>query len=786
MSVGSGRGITEISGKPSTEGNLGENQPGSPTVIHLKILIPKNPFFKKDSVTFRVAVPAKLHRFVSSSFRKIQTITEKPSFRKISIALIVIFLLLAAAKETAEWYFVRRVLDLRGVKELTRGFINEELDRAVTLGVVEYEFPNHVFIEDLKISSDEDFASQRMIFKANKIELLLRGLWKGQPSVKAIRVRNAQLSIDLEDKISGEILSYIHKINIPEIRLEDTTVTVYKGGKVLLENVKGIDFNIRKEDTKINVQISDSLFPIPGFRYVNGKFSTDIGSKNMNLEILFKNAKAESSGGLYSEFSQFYPKKGKISGRAILESDGTNLKVQGKTEFSNVNGIVLQELPLQSEVWEWKDIDLEHEWTRDQKGDVFTEEHKVFSGEDKLTLLKSKNEKGLKTWDLSLTVQDLDDIRNFLPVSSDLETLGGSLDLHWKGAETGSYGDWMKSEAKFSLQDFRWKDPYLDLEIKDADLGWNPAGVLEAKLKGKQFGLPWSANLKGKTGYRKGVKGDGTAYFPLQGEYNLELETDSLVLSNFFPLYSSIRQWVREDIHTRMEKLIPEINFTRTPIYKYFLENPTGTLKLTAKEVKWDLGLPTMGKLDVGLKFAPSQSRLDANIAGTGTAKLNSYFTYGTDNPYFGIDFETINLAWGVPSFSFCGGDLIPESLDSDGNIRFNGNNFLDIHDRMYITIDKVKLSNTVWKGKGEFPVPVPPKFEMGFDYWNPGSPPKRNVYWKGGNVSATANSYIDSDSVKYFVTGNTYSLSSESNSAVPISAFAFKIKENSAGCVKE
>ncbi|TGL64337.1 AsmA domain protein [Leptospira sarikeiensis] len=702
------------------------------------------------------------------------------------MSLIIVFILLAAAKETAEWYFVRRVLDLRGVKELTRGFINEELDRAVTLGVVEYEFPNHVFIEDLKISNDEDFASQRMIFKANKIELLLRGLWKGQPSVRAIRVRNAQLSIDLEDKISSEILSYIHKINIPEIRLEDTNVTVYKGGKILLENVKGIDLTIRKEESKINVQISDSLFPIPGFRYMKGMFTTDIGSKNMRLDILFKNIKAGSSGGLYSEFTQFYPKSGKISGQAVLESDGINLKIQGKTEFSNIDGIVLQELPLQTDIWEWKDVNLDHEWSRSQQGNSYTEEHKVFSGEDRLTLSKSKNEKGLKSWDLSLTVQDLDDVRNFLPVSSDLEVFGGGLDLHWKGNETGSYGDWMKSEAKLSLQNFKWKDPHLDLEIKNADLGWNTSGVLDAKFSGKQFGLPWFASLKGKTGYRKGVKGDGTAYFPLQGEYNLELETESIVLSNFLPLYRTVRQWIREDIHTRMEKLIPEINFTRTPIYKYFLEFPSGTIKLISKEVKWDSGLPSMGKLDTSLKFTASQSRLDASLNGTGTAKLNSYFTYGTDNPYFGIDFETINLPWGVPSFTFCGGDLIPETLDSDGNIRFNGNNFLDIHDRMYITIDKVKLSNTIWKGKGEFPVPVPPKFEMGFDYWNPGSPPKRNVYWKGGNLSATANSYIDSDSVKYFVTGNTYSISSESNSAVPISAFAFKIKENSAGCIKE
>ncbi|WP_246050419.1 LIC_12586 family protein [Leptospira langatensis] len=786
MSVGSGRRITQVSGKSGTEGNLGEDQPGSPTLIRFSFPLPKNPIIKTDRFSFQIPVPSRIYHFVSHWFFRIQSIAEKPSFRKVSIAAIVLLLLLAAAKESAEWYFVRRILDLRGVKELTRGFINEELDRAVTLGVVEYEFPNHVFIEDLKISSDEDFASQRMIFKANKIELLLRGLWRGQPSVKAIRVRNAQLSIDMEDKISGEILSYIHKINIPEIRLEDTTVTVYKGGKVLLENVKGIDFHIRKEGTKIQVQISDSLLPIPGFRYVKGNFITDVGSKNMNLDILFKNAKAEATGGLYSEFSPFYPKTGRISGQASLQSDGTNLIVKGKTEFSGVNGIVLQELPLQEEPWEWKDVDLDHEWTRSSQGESYKEEHKISVGEDHLGLTKSKNEKGLKTWDLSLSIQDLDDIRNYLPVSSDLDKFGGSLELLWKGSETGNYGDWLKSEAKLSLEDFRWKDTYLDLEIRRGEFAWNPAGILEASLHGKQFGLPWSANLKGKTGFRKGFKGDGSAYFPLQGEYNLDLSTDSILISNYLPLYRSIRQIVREDIHTRMEKLIPEIKFVRTPVYKYFMEYPSGNIKITSKEVKWDKDLPSMGQLEANLKYAASQSRLEGKIAGPGEAKLISYFTYGSDNPYFNIDFETINLPWGVPTFSFCGGDLIPQTLDTDATIRFNGNNFLDMHDRMYVTIEKVKLSNTIWKGKGEFPLPLQPNFEMGFDYANPGTPSLRNVYWKSGNVNATANVYIESDSPKYSVNGTVYAASSESNQPVATSSFYVRFKETNKGCFKE
>ncbi|WP_244926694.1 LIC_12586 family protein [Leptospira wolffii] len=786
MPVGSGRGIAEVPGKPRSEGDFGEDQSDSSAIIRFKIPIPKNPIFRKENISVSIPVPKFLYRVFSLLFGKIRSVGEHPSFRKYSIAIIVVLLLLTAAKEGAEWYFVRRVINLRGVKELAREFINVELDRAVTLGVVEYEFPNHVFIEDLKISSDEDFASQRMIFRANKVELVLRGLWKGQPSVKSIRVKNAQISVDLEDKISGEILSYIHKINVPEISLENSSVTVYKGGKILLENVKDVDLDIHKEGNQIDVQISDSLFPIPGFRYLKGNFRTDIGTKNMSLSLHFKNARASAVGGLYSELSPFYPKTGKISGEADLEVDGASIRGKGNTQFSDVGGILLLDLPLREENWEWRDANLSHEWDRSFQGQSISENHKVFFGSDKLTLTKTKNEKGLQTWDLTMNVQDLDDLRNYLPLSSDLDTFTGALDLIWKGTETGNYGDWLKSDAKLTLRDFHWKDPYLDLGIQNASFSWNPSG-LEFSGYGTQFGLPWKASLKGKAGFRKGFKGDGRAYFPLQGDYSLDFETDSLVLSNYLPLFRSVRQTIREDIHTRMEKLIPEIKFIRTEVYKYFMEYPSGTVQFRSKETKFDSGLPDMGRLEAILKFSASQSRLEGKIKGSGEAKLNSYFTYGADNPYFGIDFQTTGLAWGIPALTFCGGTLIPEALDSEGTIRFNGNNFLDIHDRIYTTIDKVRLLGTIWKGEGEFPVSISPKFEMGFDYASPGNPPLRNVYWKSDNTNATANVYVDSDSsLRYSVTGSVYSTSAESGVPTVNSSFFTRFKETGKGCIKE
>lgn len=713
---------------------------------------------------------------------------EQPYFRKISALIVTLLLLSVAVKEGAEWYFVHRVLDLRGIKELSRNFINGELGRAVALGVVEFKFPNHVFIEDLKISSEGDFAAQHLILRANKIELVLRGLWKGTPSVKAIRVRNAQIYLDLEDRISGEILGYIHKINIPEILLENTTVTLVKGGKVLLEEVRGVDFSIRKDGNRINVGISDSVFPWPGLRYVNGTFSTDVGSKGMSLALDFRNARAKAIGGLYSELSPLLPRNGRISGKAFLEVEDGILKGNGKTEFSAVSGIVMQELPLKEEPWEWRNVSLDHEWARSSgKDGTYKEYHKLVNNEDSLELSREKGTKGLRNWELKLDVSDLDRIRDFLPISEQLESFGGSLRLLCKGKETGNSNDWIQLESGFTLKHFRWKDAELDLEVKEGSLNWDRNGSFRMEMIGSQFGFPARWTSRGKAGFRRAFKGDGTPYYQVQGDFDTELKTDSIVLENYLPWYKRTRQEVREEVRTRMEKLIPEIHFVRTPVYKYFLEFLTGNLKIDAKELRLKSELPNLGALALNLKFAPSQSRLEGKLSGVGEGKLSSYFTYGNDNPYFNFEFEGADLPWKLASFRFCGKDLTPEKISAKGTVRFFGNNFLDFRDHFNMNLQEVLFKGVHWSGNANFPLPLQPGFDMQFEYGDPGNPMLKNLVWKSGNFNGTGNAYGEENSdLRYSVTGFTQTTSGDSAFTISSVPFYSKFRETREICVPE
>ncbi|PJZ69306.1 AsmA domain protein [Leptospira perolatii] len=706
-----------------------------------------------------------------------------PAFRRFSFITLLLGAILFGAKEGTEWYFVHRVLDIRALKEISREFINVELGRAVALGIVEYEFPNHVFIEDLKISNEEDFVSQHLLFKANKVELVLRGVLKGNPSVKAIRVKNAQIELNMEDKISGKLLEYIQKINIPEIRLDNTTISIFKGESNLLEEVTGVDLLIRKEGEWVRIEISDSLLPWPGFRYLKGSFETRIGSNSSRLELEFRNAKAKPVGGLYSSLSPFLPKSGKISGTCFLEQEGENFKVQGKTEFSKVSGIVLQEIPLQEEPLEWKDVDLEHEWFYISKEKTLKETH-IFRTEDgNLELQKGRGEKGLRTWDLSLALSNISNFRSFLPVPVDLDSLDGQLKLHWKGYETGNYNDWLKSEGTLNLLGFHWKNPNLDLGFQYADIFWKSDGMYEGKLEGTQFGSPFSMKLKGKFGFKKAIRGDGVAYYPLQGDFNFDVLSDSFILEDYFPIYRTIRQSVREDIKTRMEKLIPEIRFVRTKIFKYFLEFSTGSLKWKSKESRLKREFQNLGNLEFVAKLVPYQSRADAKILDKEqtVAEASANFTYSSDTPYFDIRFQTNEIPWKMPAFRFCGKELVPDRIAVNGTVRFFGNDTLALYNSLNIVQD-VKLMGNRWKGTADFPFPLNPGFDFSFEQnVLPSITYYRELSWNSETVRATGYAQSDGSSLRYSSNGSIQNQASES-----ATFFSQKFRENSEECLKE
>lgn len=339
--------------------------------------------------------------------------------RKTKIALIFFILTISIYTILVEsvGYYVRNyLLDLRGVKELSRNFINKELGRAVTLGVVEYDFPNAVVFEDFRISSEEDFALNHILFRTNKIRFRLGGLWKGQPFVRGIVVKDSSINIDLQDQISGELIDYIQKINIPEIRLMNTTITISRGGEEILNALKGIDIVITKRPEGVTVSISDSLFPFPYSRYIQGTFETKFHSDEFKSNFRFQNVKAEKVRGVYSLFGKIAPSSGKISGEYEVLLNGKKVSVIGKNRFTNVSGKILQELPLGLKIPDLKDADLIHEM--DLKLDEIGEKQvHTFTKEENIFRITYKvNPKKLSTWEVFAdwkNIRELKSIFNF-------------------------------------------------------------------------------------------------------------------------------------------------------------------------------------------------------------------------------------------------------------------------------------------------------------------------------------------------------------------------------------
>ncbi|WP_061223717.1 LIC_12586 family protein [Leptospira weilii] len=677
--------------------------------------------------------------------------------RKIKIALILLLLAIsihAIVVESVGYYVRNYLLDLRGLKELSRNFINKELGRAVTLGVVEYDFPNAVVFEDFRISSDEDFALNHILFRTNKIQFQLGGLWKGRPFVRGIVVKDSSINIDLEDQISGELISYIQKINIPEIRLMNTTVTIFRGGEEVLNALKGVDIIITKRPEGVTVAVGDSLFPFPYSRFIQGTFETKFNSEESVSIFRFQNVKAEKVRGIYSLFGKIAPGSGKISGEYKILLNGKKISVKGKNRFTNVSGKILQDLPLGLKIPDLKDADLVHEMdlTLDETGE---KQIHTFSKEENLFRLSyNVNAKKLATWEVLADWKNIRELKSVFQFPGDLEILEGQLSLKGKWEESGNYGDWIKSNVSLNLLGFHWKDPFFDLRLDQANLDITSGNLLNFNAKGSLFQESIVTRITGKTGWKKSPRANGAFFYPLYNDWKWDLELDRVSIKDFLPVYHSWRNWIRTDIKTRQEKLIPEIRWTRTPFYKYLMEYLTFTVHWKLKSFRFKE--KNLGRVTLDGRVVPFFSKLDMKGFRGEDQFVEAFanLTFGQDNPYMDLKVKVTEMPWEEPINGFCGSWVVPETITSDTTIRLFGDDFLALHNSLNVQ-HNVRFNRSRFQDKRSLPLNLREPFDFGYEHnLLPTLSYYRNVFWKNETVDLTGYGAVENNRIRISANG--------------------------------
>ncbi|TGK31828.1 hypothetical protein EHQ12_03650 [Leptospira gomenensis] len=679
---------------------------------------------------------------------------ENRKIRFVLIASVLIFSIHWIVVESASYYVRTRLLDLRGLKELSRNFINRELGRAVTLGVVEYDFPNAVVFEDFRISSEEDFALNHILLKTNKIQFKLGGLWKGQPFIRGISVKDASINLDLKDQISGELIGYIQKINIPEIRLTNTTITISRDGEEVLNSLKGIDILIAKQPQGVVVTVSDSTFPLPYSRFIHGTFETSFQSDESKSEFRFQNVKAEKVRGLYSLFGKTAFQSGKISGEYKILIRGKKISVKGKNRYDNVSGRILQDLPLGLKLPDLKDADFDHEMDLELDESQEKQVHTFSKEENRFRLTYFVGPKKLAAWETFVDWKNLRSLRSVLQFSGDLETLEGQLNLKGKWEESGNYGDWIKSEVSLSLMGFHWKDPYIDLRLDQSNADIVSGNQLSFGAKGSLFQEPFSVKIAGKTGWKKSPRANGAFFYPWYNDWKWDLELDRISVKDFLPIYHSWKNYIRNDIRTRQEKLIPEIRWTRTPFYKYLMEFFTANIRWKLKSFRFkerDLGKATLEG-----KVVPFFSRLDLKGYREETQFVEAFanFTFGQDNPYMDLRLKATELPWEEPINGFCGAWIVPETVTSDVTIRLFGDDFLALHNSLNV-LNNVSYNRSKFQDKRSFPLNLREPFDFGYEHnILPTLSYYRNIFWKNESADLTGYGAVEPNRIRISANG--------------------------------
>ncbi|WP_244939857.1 LIC_12586 family protein [Leptospira adleri] len=744
----SGRGSSEISGKPGPERDPGKTFSGSSKIIRSIFSLS---FIDRVWRKAKSLAPGDLLRFLGSFFVFLK---ENRRVKFILIAFVVLLCGHAIVVESVGYYVRTRLLDLRGLKELSRNFINQELGRAVTLGVVEYDFPNAVVFEDFRISSEEDFALNHILFRTNKIQFRLGGLWKGQPYIKGIVVKDSSINIDLQDAIAGELIGYVQKINIPEIRLLNTTITISKGGEEVLNAIKGIDIVITKHPEGVIVKVSDSLFPLPYSRFIQGTFETKFNSEESKSIFRFQNVKAEKIRGLYSLFGKMLLTSGKISGEYEILLNGKKLSVNGRNQFTNVSGKIQQDLPLGLKIPDLKDADLIHEMdlkldeTGEKQIHTFTKEENVFR------VTYGLNPKKLAVWEMYADWKNIRELKSIFQLPGDLEILEGQFNLKGKWEETGNYNDWIRSNVSFHLLGFHWKDPFFDVRFDQIIANVLPGNLLEFNAKGTLFQETLAMSIAGKTGWKKSPRANGAFFYPFYNDWKWDLELARISVKDFLPIYHSLKNWIRTDIRTRQEKLIPEIRWTRTPFYKYLMEYFTATVHWKLKSFR--IKEKDLGRASLDGKIVPFFSRLDLKGYQNETQYLEGFanFTFGQDNPYMDFRLKIAEMPWEEPVNGFCGSWIMPETVTSDTTIRLFGDDFLALHNSLNI-LHNVSFNASRFQDKRSLPLNLREPFDFGYELnLLPTLSYYRNIFWKNESADLTGYGAVEPNRIRISANG--------------------------------
>lgn len=620
-------------------------------------------------------------------------------------ALFGIFLFFIFLYYSFEFYIRNYRIPLTDLRKIVIQTINLELGRAVDIGVLDFSLREGLILEDLVISQEEDFSFNEHLLKVKKVTFRLSGFWKSSPNIERIDFYSPQIVADTDSKVRSQLLEYLQSSKVKDIRFHDFRLTLKTKDSTVVNWKEGWNLEFLRKDGKINITYDNGWFWIPNTTRVKGEgFFPESEMEEFSFFIKWKNFPSEEATELTNFLFGSPVHTAVLTGEAKIEKfPSKNFAVIGNVEFENS----LIHLPFFSN-YMLDRFRFSEKFSFDEK-----KEERIFSSYDfsiKYTTETFLAKEPLVSRNVEFNVNTLSEITDhiFTPGGELGFPLEGNLKGNLSLTETGERTKWFKWEGGVTGENLKWDSNFFQMDEGSFTLNISKNNHLEFTGKFNVFDKPNLVSLASDLDWTKSKKTDGSLYYPLNSKTKANIESSSIVASDWFRLYNDWQKDTMDEIKERQEKLIPEEYFYQKKVYKYFLESMNWDLNFHFSKFFPYEGGSDLGETKGNLSVKDGRMSLNFPLGNLGSkVSMVSYFASKTPNFTFSLYLNS--YPWNNSWLSLCGEELKPSLVDLDYSFASLGSDYYMLHKdariNYFVKLHQVSLKNAEVFTK--LPIPI-------------------------------------------------------------------------------
>lgn len=597
----------------------------------------------------------------------------------ILVSLLLISATLFVLNSFYSYYMTKNYVNIFKVKSTIVTFIRKNLSKAIEIGIADFSSIQGIVFEDIKISQEEDFSNNKLLFTSKRVDVGLTSLFSKNVVPERISIYSAKLAIDIDDPINEKVLKYIHELNLPDIYFDNLEIQIRAANQDMLRTAKNINVSIIRKNQFLEISFNDSKI----FGLLTGSLK---GSGRINLEtdentirIDFSKHDLDAMSGITNSLINLTPESGYAEGFISINKTKEDFSIDGNLNFRNFSGdfftftnVKAKDLTINAKFSYLKEI-------IDAKTSQSYFKRKISSTEFFYEEHVDTPVNNLKKTTISIQVEDFSKLFNQLVFEDDF-LIKGNVKLNMRMEETGKINDWIWIDGNGSINNLEVNSKLPQFQLTDTTLkfNWNQNEV-HSELTGKLFGQEFNTSLNGVISFLRPTKESPTT--SIASNLKLNGKIDHLVMKSFQSIYETIEEKISADIKERQEKMLPESFFIQSSLYKVFLEKAVIKANMQIDDVKYRQDSHTLGNYNLNLKIESGAGNL--NLAGGAFEKneneMNVNFYYDRKMPSFDFRVKISSLLWFDETLQICDSSIYTDIIQFNMAFISSGNNFSDL-----------------------------------------------------------------------------------------------------------